>query len=198
MTNTTDTQADRIRGLILDAQKGSGDAASALRAQYSPLIAAMLNALNTGSLSGQELADLREEADRKLLDAVYSYDTEQKEVTFGLYAQVCIRNALISELRRIESLHRLTVIPLDDPRLEGLASADDPARRAAERERYEELCRTIRTELSPLENRIWWAFMAGSKTSEIAASIGKPEKSVHNAIYRIRQKLRRRLSDTGE
>lgn len=193
--NTPENQSERTRKLILEAQKGSADAAQELRVQYAPLILSMLGSLGTGSLSTQEISDLREEAEHKLLDAVYSYDTTQEEVTFGLYAQVCIRNALISELRRIESLHRLTVIPLDDPRLEGLASGDDPARRAADREQYEQLCRIIRTELSPLENRIWWAYMAGSKVSDIAVTVGKPEKSVHNAIYRIRQKLRKRLSE---
>ena len=193
--NTPENQSERTRKLILEAQKGSADAAQELRVQYAPLILSMLGSLGTGSLSTQEISDLREEAGHKLLDAVYSYDTTQEEVTFGLYAQVCIRNALISELRRIESLHRLTVIPLDDPRLEGLASGDDPARRAADREQYEQLCRIIRTELSPLENRIWWAYMAGSKVSDIAVTVGKPEKSVHNAIYRIRQKLRKRLSE---
>lgn len=195
MMNTPENQSEKTRKLILEAQKGSAEAAQELRTQYAPLILSMLGSLNTGSLSTQEISDLREEAEHKLLDAVYSYDTAQREVTFGLYAQVCIRNALISELRRIESLHRLTVIPLDDPRLEGLASGDDPARRAADREQYEQLCRIIRTELSPLENRIWWAYMAGSKVSDIAVTVGKPEKSVHNAIYRIRQKLRKRLSE---
>lgn len=196
MMKTNESQSEKTRSLILQAQKGSGEAAAALRAQYAPLISSMLRSLDTGSLTEQELCDLREEAGHKLLDAVYSYDTTQTEVTFGLYAQVCIRNALVSELRRIGSDHRVTVIPLDDPRLEGLASSDDPARRAAEHERYVELCRTIRTELSPLENRIWWAYMAGTKVCDIAEMVEKPEKSVHNAIYRIRQKLRKRLSRT--
>ncbi len=197
-TAKTEPAADEVRALVCQAQAGSEEAVNDIRSRFNPLLLSLLGRLDTGSLTVQEVTDLHEEAERKLLDAVYSYDTAQNDVTFGLYAQVCIHNALVSELRRINASHRVSVIPLDDPAVAGLASGDNPARRAADRDRYEQLVRTIRTELSEYENRIWWAYMAGSAVSEIAAAVGKPEKSVHNAIYRIRQKLRKCLSEPKE
>lgn len=197
-----DMPSDELNELLTKAREGSREAYLTLVSRYTPLILSMLTAVPVHDLTAQETEDLREEAERKLLDAVYTYDMTQNEVTFGLYAKVCIHNALVSELRRIEAARRVTVIPLeeldalDDHTLTGLSAGDDPARVAAERERYEELCRRIRTELSPLENRIWWAYLSGQTVGEIAASMKRSEKSVHNAVYRIRCKLRRALAES--
>ena len=44
--------------------------------------------------------------------------------------------------------------------------------------------------LSPYENRIWWLYVSGQTAAQIAKAIGREERSVQNAIYRIRKKLR--------
>ena len=55
---------------------------------------------------------------------------------------------------------------------------------------YMELYRRIESVLSPYENHVWWLYLSGQTTSAIAASLNKDERSVQNAIYRIRKKLR--------
>jgi DNA-directed RNA polymerase specialized sigma24 family protein len=66
-----------------------------------------------------------------------------------------------------------------------------------EQEDYEMLCRTVACVLSPYENQIWQRYVAGATAAEIAARMGKDTRSVHNAIYRIRHKLRRTIDPSG-
>ena len=47
--------------------------------------------------------------------------------------------------------------------------------------------------LSPYENEVWRLYMAGYSASAIATRMERDEKSIHNAIYRIRKKLREAL-----
>ena len=44
--------------------------------------------------------------------------------------------------------------------------------------------------LSDYEYVIWHNYMSGKTAKEIAATMGKNERSISNAIYRIRRKLR--------
>ena len=44
--------------------------------------------------------------------------------------------------------------------------------------------------LSELENRVWWQYVTGVPVADIARDLARDERSVHNAIYRIRRKLR--------
>ena len=138
---------------------------------------------------------MREEAERVFLGAITSFDTEQDAVDFGLYAKICLRNGLISEWRRMESRRRMSVLECADVQT---AATADPAEQIVEEERFHRLCRTVRGYLSDFENRVWWQYVTGVSVSEIAASLGCEEKSVHNAIYRIRRKLRARLGESGE
>ena len=45
--------------------------------------------------------------------------------------------------------------------------------------------------LSNYELRIFKMYLQGERTKEISAKIGKDEKSVNNAIFRIRSKLKK-------
>jgi len=82
--------AAEVRGLIREAQAGSQVACSALRRQYDPLVQTMLNGFYSSCRTAQERKDLAEEAEYAFLGALSSYDVGQTEVTFGLYARVCL------------------------------------------------------------------------------------------------------------
>ena len=66
----------------------------------------------------------------------------------------------------------------------------DPTRRLREQEDYEALCHRIARALSPFESAIWQRYIAGMTAPDIARQLGKDTRSIHNAIYRIRNKLR--------
>ncbi len=179
-----------VRALVLQAQAGSRDAYLALQAKYRPLLLASLARFGDEELSRQEREDLREEAERVFLGAVSTYDTEQEAVDFGLYAKICLRNGLISEWRHMEARRRHEMLPLPEEALSGGHERTDPASLLVEEERFRQLCAAVRGYLSPFENRVWWQYVTGISVPDIANALNCEERSVHNAIYRIRRKLR--------
>jgi DNA-directed RNA polymerase specialized sigma24 family protein len=68
--------------------------------------------------------------------------------------------------------------------------SDDPSQKILEEERVKALYSLIRKNLSPYEYRIWQLYMSGRSAKDISLVVGADEKSVGNAIYRIRKKLR--------
>lgn len=184
-----------LRDLILQARAGSREAYLALCAKYRPLLEASVARFGPSEMTLQERADMREEAERVFLCAISSFDTEQEAVDFGLYAKICLRNGLISEWRHLSARRRESAVPLDETIGEvGVTDREDPAVRMVEDENFRQLCRTVRGHLSDFENRVWWQYVTGVSVSDIARELGRDERSVHNAIYRIRRKLRERLT----
>lgn len=185
------TPDSSVTVLILQAQEGSREAYLTLRAKYRPLLDASVARFGAAEMSAQELTDMREEAERVFLGAITTYDTEQEAVDFGLYAKICLRNGLVSAWRHINVLRRTCPEPLAE---EVLPAEEDPADRLIEAERFQRLCETVRGHLSEFENRVWWQYVTGISVADIARDLGRDERSVHNAIYRIRKKLRERLT----
>ena len=183
-----------VRGLVLQAQAGSQEACSLLLSRYRPLLEASVARFGSAELTEQEYADLREEAERIFLNAIFSFDPEQEGVELGLYAKICLRNGLVSEWRHLCSLRRAAPLPLQEQEL----IEPDPASQLEEEERFHQLCRTVRGLLSDFENTVWWQYVTGVSVADIARELGRDERSVHNAIYRIRRKLRERLTPPGE
>ena len=184
-----------IRELVLQAQAGSREAYLALLSKYRPLMESAVARFSMSEMTEQEQADMREEAEQIFLNAVSTYDTEQDGVDLGLYAKVCLRNGLLSAWRHMTSLRRVAPLPLGEGVSEMVSDPDtDLTRQMLEEERFGQLCRTVSEHLSDFENRVWWQYVTGVSVAAIAEGMGKDERAVHNAIYRIRKKLRERLT----
>ena len=184
-----------VRELVLQAQSGSRDAYLTLLSKYRPLLEASVARFGVSEMTDQERADMQEEAERVFLGAVSTYDTEQEGVDLGLYAKICLRNGLVSEWRHLRSLRRLATLPLVEELSGEITDPDtDPARQMMEDERFGQLCRTVRGHLSDFENQVWWQYVTGVSVADIAEGLGRDERAVHNAIYRIRKKLREKLT----
>lgn len=161
----------------------------ALLDRYEPLIKASVSRISEDDLARPFFDDLRQEATLVFFNAILTYDTEQTEVEFGLYAKICISNALISQLR---SLKKRATEPLPDKESDDLFvhGSEDPSENILEQERLKVLYSVIRKNLSAFEYRVWQYYISGRTAREIGILVGKDEKSIANAIYRIRKKLR--------
>jgi RNA polymerase sigma factor (sigma-70 family) len=180
---------------VLSAQAGSREAYLTLLSKYRPLLESSVARFGASEMTDQERADMWEEAERVFLGAVSTYDTEQEGVDLGLYAKICLRNGLVSEWRHIQSRRRVATVPLGEEITGRVTDPDtDPARQMMEDERFGQLCRTVRGHLSDFENQVWWQYVTGVSVADIAEGLGRDERSVHNAIYRIRKKLREKLT----
>ena len=181
-----------IAELIFRVRQGDEVAFSTLLSMYSPLIENSLLKSLGDELYGLYSEDSRQEATMVFYNSILTYDVEQHEVEFGLYAKICITNALISQKRLLIKRKGERLSDNDFDELIGDVE-DDPSAIIMEQESLRALDSVIRGSLSELEYRIWHLYMSGKTASQIGDSVGKSSKAVNNAIYRIRKKLRTSL-----
>lgn len=198
VTHHTDPEKDKSLmsashiGLLLLAKEGDGDAFARLAEEYKPMLEASAAPHRT-ELGEQDFEELRQEALLAFHRAVQSYELLYGNVSFGLYAKICVNKAIISALRHFKKSANIVVIPLDEVEPSELAS-EDPATAVIEKESAAELRSFIRENLSKYENSVWWMYYSGMSIDEIAESLSTSKKSVSNAISRIKRKLRTLLS----
>lgn len=182
----------RVRELIRAFRAGDQKAFSELLGAYSPLIEASVTKHCAAYGLSAEVDDLRQEATLVFYNSVMTYELDQNEVEFGLYAKICITNALISQIRSYKrhETERLYDTLSDDCFVN---DSEDPLRKILEQESIKSLYSAIRKHLSDFEYRIWQMYVSGRSVKEISVLVGKDEKSVNNAIYRTRAKLREKL-----
>lgn len=174
--------------LVNAARAGDESAFEKLLEAYTPLIDSMSRSFANIADDFECYEDIRQEACIAFYKAVQNYDSVKWEgVTFGFFAKCCLRKRLISYTRTL--LRRESVLPLE----ERINEEEDVTAGVVAEEAYMELYRRIEAVLSPYENRVWWLYLSGQTTGAIAAKLGKDERSVQNAIYRIRKKLRAEL-----
>ena len=184
--------------LIETAQSGSGEAISVLMDLYKPLIDSEVSRHTKERMTDQDCADLHEEARICFYNAVCSYDVAEKNVSFGLYAKICIENGLVSFVRSFNRRKGMSILSLEDADKlsEPVSLSADPVQKLIEEENFNDLRRRIQSYLSPFESKVWWMYVAGFRTSEISVILGVEDvRSVSNALYRIRKKLREALSE---
>jgi RNA polymerase sporulation-specific sigma factor len=185
--NTKDPELSRK---LLDAQNGDQAAFEELLTRYMPLIRSLSVRFSRTRERTDDREDLEQTAIIAFLHAVERYDaTRSDSASFGTYAAYCIKNAIVSELRSIKKWDH-TILLEDEELADAEDTEGDPASKMIEEEDYLALTESIRRALSPYENRIWWLYLSGRTAKEIAVQMEKDEKSVHNAIFRIRRKLR--------
>ena len=154
-----------------------------LRGMYSPLIDSMAASFEASGAGSR--AELEQEAESALLRAALSYDEEKKDITFGLYAKVCVRNALVSVRRAKLSRERRS------------SAANRSAARRTMRKRMpvdadaaDEIIERMSTELSVYERSVLREYIAGTDIRQIAEKFGKSTRSINNCLYRARRKLK--------
>lgn len=177
---------ERVRNADFDDRQMAFEA---LLGQYEPLIQALVQKFSDDPTTERFREDLRQEATVVFYQSILTYDTDQTEVEFGLYAKICISNALVSQLRKFK---RRAPEPLADTERDNLFihEFEDPSEGILEQERVEALCAVIRNHLSTFEYRVWQYYVSGRTAREIGDLLGKDERSISNAVYRIRKKLR--------
>lgn len=144
------------------------------------------NAVSTAQNLGFEREDLRQECLVALLYALHSYDPAAG-ANFRTYSSRCIKRRIASVLRTATSSKRLSMA--DYVSLDGgheIAQQQDWMQDVELRDIKQRLFHR----LSKMEGEVFRLYLTGLSYREIAEKIGKSEKSVGNALRRIREKLR--------
>ena len=184
---------------------GSSEAEETLLSRYSRTVRICARPL---FLAGADSEDLIQEGMIGLLSAIREYDTAV-HVPFKSFAELCIQRRLFSAVKSASRFKHLPLnsgISLDDLLSEESESqtagfAESGMRTTEEqvlaKESEAELHSVFSRYLSDFEQRVLKLFLAGLSYAEMAQQTGKSEKSIDNAVQRIRRKLAR-IPNLGE
>lgn len=137
-------------------------------------------------LLGGDDEDLLQEGMIGLLKAVRSFNPACG-TSFNTYAEKCIRSRLIDAAQFKGFAEFVSSEDLD---YTDTADEDsNPETLLINRERYEEVVSQLRMKLSRYESSVLDLFLLGFSYPEIANKLGKTDRSIYNAIQRIREKL---------
>ena len=168
---------------------GDSNAFSTLVEIYNPMLKKILNVYTTEKMSKEDVEDLGQEALIAFYRAIINFDKEQNKVEFGLYAKICVTNSMISLKRAAAKKSNESFI--GDEEMNSISDPDGEVSKFFEmRESERELGEQIEKTLSAYENEVWSYYVNGYSSKEIAVKLNSSEKSIDNAIFRIRRKLK--------
>ena len=148
-------------------------------------------------LAGGDSEDLIQEATFGLLKAIREFEPGH-DAKFKTFAEVCIRNRIRSAVATASRSKHAPLndsVPFESPML---GSGASPEELYISREEEAERLTTLTQKLSPLEREILSLFLHGLSYREISEQVGRPAKSVDNAIQRIRRKVAGNLGVISE
>lgn len=179
--------------LVFLSQDNDSQAISELSIRYSKVSFAIASTFTSDS---EECADLSQEGMIGFLSAVYSY-REGSGASFLTYASRCIRNRILSALRKsssnkhiphslLVSLEQISETSADPHTPENLVVSESNARMISS---------LIEEHLSDQEKRVLTLFLTGISYSDIARELSLSQKAVDSALQRARKKLREKMSN---
>ncbi len=175
--------------VVLLCQRGDKAAWEELFKRYKPRV---LKIARRFFLSGGETEDLVQEGMCGLYSAVNCF---KNAGAFSPYAYSCIRNRIMdavkkSALAKHSALNNFTPIIETENGPASVSPEDEVICREDKRELYGKMSR----ELSSLEFKAIVMYIDGMTMAEISSALGKPLKSVDNAINRAKHKIQKLIS----
>ena len=169
--------------LIAEAKSGDEQAFELLAQSYKRVLEYHIKRIDANP---SNYDDLFQEGLIGLLKAVRSYDGTSS--AFATYASLCVRNSIISGVRKYANQTTHTV-PISEPCLEEetTPSAEEVL---LDRVRVGQLYDKVYEALSPYEKIVFDMYLSDIPYESMAFVIGKNVKSISNAVFRIRNKLR--------
>ncbi|MCI5893626.1 MAG: RNA polymerase sporulation sigma factor SigH [Clostridiales bacterium] len=186
--------------LVFLAHKNDGrEAEEYLLNKYKNLVRARAKAY---FLVGGDNDDLVQEGMIGLFKAIRDFDVD-KDVSFHSFAELCIKRQIFTAIKTADRQKHQplnTYISLNTPvydddiertLIETVSERHsvDPEKLYIMREKLSDIEKEIETKLSKLEKSVLILHLEGMSYREIAEIIDKPEKSIDNALQRIKKKL---------
>ncbi len=183
--------------LVTAFRDGEIEALDCLMERYKDLVRMKANSFH---LLGGERDDLIQEGMIGLYKAILEYDPG-KDAGFSTFCHLVVQRKLYSAVRSSRTQKQTpfnSYISLDkakEDEEEGNAvnlpeKGPGPEELAIGKEEEERIRELIEVNLSPMEKDVFELLIIGMENSEIAKVLGKSEKSVENALYRLRNKIK--------
>lgn len=179
-----------ISELLLLCRQHDDEAFDELVRRYTPMMRKVISGFDSHSADYSELFS---EACVALHVAAGRFDLSQSEVTFGLYARICVRNRILDLLRAADGDKNITSFDV-----EMMAEGESVEAKIADREEFEIILGSAKRLLSDYEYSVLLLHIQGYKTAAIAKALGRSSKSVDNAKARLFRRLRSELGFISE
>ncbi len=200
----TEDEKDLERKLIQEAKSGNEEAEEMIFRRYKNLIKIKAYA---NTIVGADVEDVMQEGMIGLFKAVRNFD-ENRDASFKTYAETCINNQIINAIKRYSRKKHLPLnssVSLDnetiflnenDMKTTNYVgkSSEEPEAVLLMKEKIKNLQDESVTCFSRFENEVMIGIIRGISQKEIAEKLGKNEKSIENAVQRIRKKLENHFS----
>lgn len=185
-----DCVADKWKAMsdeeVVHAAQTQKDAVTELILRYRRLIWIKANSMANSAVDAD---DLMQEGLLGLLRAISSFSPE-REIKFLTFADVCISNRMKTLLIRSNRV----ALPVEDTEQVALTDQEmeleNPESILMQKERVEELFVEMKSVLSKREYEIFGLFLCGMRYEQMAQKLQITEKSVDNALQRVRRKLK--------
>ena len=160
---------------------------------------------NSYHMAGADSADLIQEGMFGLISAIRTYQVSLG-VPFRAYAEICIRRRIFSAIRSAArwkhmplnngvSLEETYSVPKRDTNARILSEQRrTPEEQVLAKESAKEFSDSFSRFLSPFEQTVIRLYLDGYSYRAMAFQLGREEKSIDNAVQRIRRKLARNYS----
>ncbi len=179
--------------LVVMAKKGDTLAITTLIERYKGIVK---SACRSMFLVGGDSDDLVQEGTIGILKAIESYNGKS---SFSSFAYLCAKSKIVSAIRRNNSKKN---IPLNgyvslsgfdgennDKKEIFLSMGNDPETDYINKESVEELKISIKGILSGFEYKVLTMYLSGMTIDGICEKVNKEQKSIENALHRIRKKI---------
>lgn len=184
--------------LELIGTKKNNEAMETLIKRYGPLVTRQSRSLY---IIGADEEDLIQEGMIGLIKAINDYKPD-RGASFKTFAFTCVRRQMLTAVSSSNSQkntplnHYISIY--GDENSEYMSPLDEidsgvitnPEEIMMARLRETDILKTIDMKLSKLEIMVLKEYLTGASYEEIGLRLGKPVKSIDNAIQRIRTKLR--------
>lgn len=179
--------------LVALSQNNDRKALSELSLRYSKV---SFGIASTFAENSDSCADLSQEGMIGFLSAVYSYK-EGSGASFLTYASRCIRNRILSSLRKSTSHKRIpeSLLLSLEQISETFVDRDTPEELLISENSAKLITDLIENQLSNQEKSVLTLFLSGFSYNDIAKRLDLSPKSVDSALQRARKKLREKLQD---
>jgi len=155
-------------------------------------------------LAGGDSEDLIQEGMLGLLSAIRTYDPD-KGAKFSTYAEFCIRRRIYSAIKLASGNKHTPLnsyISLESSQLDENSAPSAYFLRVPEdfviaREQVGEVEKLLYGALSRFESGVLELYLEGMSYKDMAIQLGKSDKSIDNAVQRIRKKLSGILNADG-
>lgn len=185
--------------IVLTAKSGNVPATDFIIEKYKNFVKSKAR---TYFLIGADKEDIIQEGMIGLYKAIRDYDID-KSASFRSFAEICITRQIITAIKtatRQKHIPLNSYISLNKPAhdddtermlIDVIAENDklNPEEIMISRERFSSILEKMSEVLSKYEWRVLKLFLEGKSYSEIAKKLSKSEKSIDNALQRIKKKV---------